>query len=86
MRNGESGRSNVGCLGLLFMMLIGGWFLQYDLNFWVPKLHAMYPATINNGAPYSLFPWCFLLGFLLFEVSIPVALITFVLTIFGIVS
>lgn len=85
MRNSESGKSNVGCVGLLFMMLIGGWLLQYDLNFWMPKLHQMNPATFTNPGPFSLFPWLFLLGFLLFEVSIPVAIITFLLSVLGIV-
>ena len=75
-----------GCFGLIFSMLIGGWLLQYDLNFWVPRLHAMWPQTFANHAPYALFPWCFLLGIILFEVSIPVALITFILSVFGVLA
>ena len=52
--NSVAGTGGSGCFGLIIAMLLGGWFLQYDLNFWVPILHKAWPETFANNAPYAL--------------------------------
>jgi hypothetical protein len=88
--------SGGGCFALLFggtfsiamivvALMIGPWCLQYDLNHWLPVLHANF-AGIQNKAPVPMSFGLFIVGLIGFEIAVPVAIITCFLTIIGVIA
>lgn len=81
---GENG--GCGCLGFVIAGLLGGWFLQYDLNHWVPILHKAFPDVIHDASPYNIFPWLFIAGIFLGSPAFAVAILTFFLVMLRIIN
>jgi hypothetical protein len=81
-----AGTSCGGCLSIFVLMgLIGGWFLQYDLNMWAPILHRMSPETFSNPGPFHMSFLMWVAGFFLGESAIPVAIVTWLLFGLGVI-
>lgn len=70
---------NCGCflLIIIFNLTVGALATQYTLNTWVPLW--------KPGWSVELFPWCFVIGLFLGEIAVPVAVITYVLTIISVI-
>jgi hypothetical protein len=86
MNNDLKSYSGCGCLSLILTGLVGGWLLQYDLNHWIPVLHRAFPEAIHNTGPItSIFPWLFIVGFFLGGPAFVIAVITFLLSVLGII-
>lgn len=69
----------VGCIfmviGLIIVMALGGVCVHYDISFWAPRF---------LGHPVNVPPmWvCMIIGIPLFEISIPIAALTFLCSFF----
>ena len=74
----------MGCLILFVAIMLGPWCLQYDLNFWVPILAKK--GIVNNIAPVQMSLLLFIVGIILSEVAIPVAVITLLVSGLGLVG
>lgn len=74
MKNERGNVALVILLILAFNILIGGLATRYVLEFWVPKI-------VNHPVHVSMLVSCFL-GFFVAEVTVPVAILTWFITLF----
>lgn len=82
----ESVDWKVGCATLMIGAFVGGWCLQYSLNQWIPVVCKAYPTAFHNPAPItSIFPWLFVIGVFVYRIAVPMALLTFVIKVLGII-
>lgn len=61
----------LGCAFLLLFIMIGPWALQYDLNHWVPFVKPGF-------TPLGMSIFMFVGGLILFEIAVPIAILTWV--------
>lgn len=71
MKEEKSGLALFGCLIIVFNLFVGGWSVNYLLNFFLEKTIPFIGAAI--------------IGLIVGEVSIPVAVAVAILRLFGVV-
>lgn len=80
-----SGILGICLILVVIMIMIGPWCLQYDLNHWLPIIHRAVPS-INNVAPVHMSLILIIVGLMLFECAVPIAIVTAFLFGLGIIG